>query len=1322
MDGTVVERLIVEWRADYQKLKQDMQAVKDELHRGKEETKRVVEEFNRGQSAAMNFGNGLGSLLSKATALAAGLFSLRKGVNFVRDGIMLAMEVVESDQLYEESLGRWADATNAWADDLQRSLGVNAYEARKQIGLWYTMTKSMGLTEEQALGMSKSLVQLKYDLASFYNLADERAETIIKGMISGETAPAKQIGVVLTDEMAKRALVTEGIIREGQAVDATTMMYGRYLTLMMQTSTAHGDMARTIDSPANQLRVMQAELRRASLEMGQAFLPVLQAVIPWLSYVASFIRIVASALASLFGARRSSSVAAATKSTTADLKDISTGVKTGAQDWDKYGKAASAGAGKAKQAARELQATILGFDAINKMSDPSSAGGGGSVGGGGLSPGGVGGIGDLDMGALNADFAAIGDELSRWRDRASEIDEQVRTFLRAVAESPIGVFGQSILEAFGGIYNDILLPLGSWLLQNTEFAIAGLEGILVGILSFKAAGLIFGPGSPIALGIGIIGGLAGAVDGFLRETQRKKMLEDMAGRWGDIALNAEQVDSVISAVFDTIGSRTAQEALKKISDLAKRTSDWRKALEGISAQTFAYSLGVEMTEEDKESLKKGVDAAIREANEIFAEAKLNLPLTFANVNLPREIMAALSLGYDDMERDFIAHGEKLRSAFDNAIADGVITEDEFDTIRRLQLEYQQMLAKVAETKASIILEDVYKSSPGTKISEDTFTQMQKVAQEKIDELNALNREIKWEQQAIIRVSPRLTEDEKLGLERALDEFYNRQELVLNLKNLKLQTGFLADAFPEIREADLTGYIDAAHDTLARFAPRFGTIPADILATYTMHVRNAMFGAGWSESTQRNLEKFYESLGPTEESFMAMYQNGVKSGNKITESIAAGLLETHSVGALAGNMNSILFMIGNKLSKDPEAVKAFQEARDAGEYINEYVAAGLESGIALPEGATEEVMGAILRVLETEGAEVLDYVSLLGYSTSKSYSDGIFRGQSLSTSTMQRLATAITMTAADHFKGDKTALYALAEWMGQNESSVMAQIDSHRRSGMSLVDALIAAYSETAEADTTSGRALLEFLTNNRHILTDNVMMLTMPASRLATELQAAFRNNILPKPPAELQRWLDANQNTLRDKIEPYLLRGMSLADAIVAAFRAEMGDSSSSRAAINKWASDTIAAGAANGWQFTETGKAAAQRIKNAMAAELRATKLTVDVQGKVSYSLPNGVRIQPAKYAMGGFPEHGELFIAREAGPELVGTMGGRTAVANNDQIIAGIEAGVFNAVVAAMSGMKQNGGGTTVVPVYIGPELIYEAIMDAKNRLSVRAGRRL
>ena len=77
------------------------------------------------------------------------------------------------------------------------------------------------------------------------------------------------------------------------------------------------------------------------------------------------------------------------------------------------------------------------------------------------------------------------------------------------------------------------------------------------------------------------------------------------------------------------------------------------------------------------------------------------------------------------------------------------------------------------------------------------------------------------------------------------------------------------------------------------------------------------------------------------------------------------------------------------------------------------------------------------------------------------------------------------------------------------------------------------------------------------------------------------------------------------------------------------------------------------------------------------------------------------PGLHAEGGFPNQGELFIAREAGPELVGQINGRTAVANNDQIVQGISTGVYNAVVSAMS--MSGGKEDQPIQIYLDGRLI-------------------
>jgi len=85
---------------------------------------------------------------------------------------------------------------------------------------------------------------------------------------------------------------------------------------------------------------------------------------------------------------------------------------------------------------------------------------------------------------------------------------------------------------------------------------------------------------------------------------------------------------------------------------------------------------------------------------------------------------------------------------------------------------------------------------------------------------------------------------------------------------------------------------------------------------------------------------------------------------------------------------------------------------------------------------------------------------------------------------------------------------------------------------------------------------------------------------------------------------------------------------------------------------------------------------------------------------------------YASGGFPDEGQLFIANEAGPELVGNIGNRTAVANNDQITEGIAAATYSALTRAMAENRANGGGNQPINVYVGNERLYSGFARYQN----------
>lgn len=104
-----------------------------------------------------------------------------------------------------------------------------------------------------------------------------------------------------------------------------------------------------------------------------------------------------------------------------------------------------------------------------------------------------------------------------------------------------------------------------------------------------------------------------------------------------------------------------------------------------------------------------------------------------------------------------------------------------------------------------------------------------------------------------------------------------------------------------------------------------------------------------------------------------------------------------------------------------------------------------------------------------------------------------------------------------------------------------------------------------------------------------------------------------------------------------------------------------------------------------------------------------------KISY--PSGF----STYAKGGFPMKGQMFIANEAGPEMVGTMDGKTAVANNNQITAGIAAAVYPAVYSAMmQALGRMGGGNKEIRVFIGDRELTDIVVEGVKRETKTTGK--
>jgi hypothetical protein len=210
--------------------------------------------------------------------------------------LKMAMAAEESENLFTVAMGGMADSARKWSEEVSAALGLNAYAVRQNVATFQQMFTAMGMSEGAAYDMSRGITQLAYDMSSFFNIAPQEAFEKLRSGIAGEGEALRRFGVVIDEATIKQIAWKSGLAKTGEELNATQKVQARYLAIMQQTSKAQGDLARTLDSPTNQLRRLKVEMETTSIELGKALIPLLKDAMPSFRDLAGYIRGAAQAL------------------------------------------------------------------------------------------------------------------------------------------------------------------------------------------------------------------------------------------------------------------------------------------------------------------------------------------------------------------------------------------------------------------------------------------------------------------------------------------------------------------------------------------------------------------------------------------------------------------------------------------------------------------------------------------------------------------------------------------------------------------------------------------------------------------------------------------------------------------------------------------------------------------------------------------------------------------------------------------------------------------------------------------------------------------
>ena len=392
--------------------------------------------------------------------------SMKRVASVVASWINESNEYVENLNLFTVSMGEYAAEAQKYAESIGEVMGIDPSDWMRNQGVFMTLATGFGVATDRAATMSQQLTQLGYDISSFYNTSVEDAMQKLQSGLYGELEPLRRLGYDLSQAKLEATALSLGIDKTVSSMTQAEKAELRYYAIMTQVTQVQGDMARTLNAPANQLRIFKAQLTQTARALGNIFIPALNAILPYAIAAVKVIRVLANVVASLFNF-------------TLPEMDYSAGSNVGTDIAD--------GMEEANKQAVKLKRTLLGIDELNVL--PDTTGNGDDIYGGG----------GFDFELPTYDFISeaidnrvnqIVEDMKKWLGITEDIDtwsELFDTRLGTILKT-VGLIGAGLLAWKVTTTTIAAINAIKTLLSSPTYSIAiGVTVIILGIIGFVDA-------------------------------------------------------------------------------------------------------------------------------------------------------------------------------------------------------------------------------------------------------------------------------------------------------------------------------------------------------------------------------------------------------------------------------------------------------------------------------------------------------------------------------------------------------------------------------------------------------------------------------------------------------------------------------------------------------------------------------------------------------------------------------------------------------------------------------------------------------------------
>lgn len=466
-------------------------------------------------------------------------------------------EFLESFNLFQVAFeGNYQEAER-FINKMSEMYGLDEAWLTKTVSLFKQLSNAMGLSAENGEKLSKLLTVMSIDISSLYNLDIEGVPSILQSALAGQTKPPRRLGGDITQSTLQQTLGGLGIDRDIANLTYAEKRLLIIISLTKQLKETTGDWGRTLESPANQMRILSEQFNRLTREVGNIFIKTLGNILPYLNAIVMVLTEIIAVIARLAGYRK-------------DDFDYFNGLGDYIDD-------VASGLDEANEGVEKLKRGLRGFDKLNNITTPtpSSASSGAGIGNG---------IDPKLLDAFNSAYddyfkkldqvemkaTKIRDRIMEWLGFQKHIDEETQdvyfTFEKITGGTVLGALavGGTIFVGITTILN-MLKKFGAF--TGLSGAIKSLGKVVSKILGlgkvFEGLGVLFSGAGTFAEVFSVyflpfleqLGGVGAIIGGVVRGIQGvNDLLDETKGKFDGIIKIVQGVALAVGGVALLLGA------------------------------------------------------------------------------------------------------------------------------------------------------------------------------------------------------------------------------------------------------------------------------------------------------------------------------------------------------------------------------------------------------------------------------------------------------------------------------------------------------------------------------------------------------------------------------------------------------------------------------------------------------------------------------------------------------------------------------------------------------------------------------------------------